>query len=85
MAAVRGGEEKFSYALVSAVPLQDTQATGIGIIFKAPDRSTIKTICQALEHTDTTAALYEAVMTVLDEALATGVWRPVIYLGTGIL
>jgi len=79
MAAASTGEEKFSYALVSAAPLQDTTTTGIGIIFKAPDRSTIKTICQALEHTDTTAALYEAVMRVLDEALATGVGRPAIY------
>jgi len=76
----RRDEEKFSYALVSAAPLQDTDATGIGIIFKARDRSTLKTICQALDSTDEAAAAYEAVRRVLEEALATGVGRPAIYL-----
>lgn len=77
---VRRDEEQFSYALVSAAPLQDSTATGIGIILKARDRSTLKTICQALENTDVAAAAYEAVRRVLDEALAAGVGRPAIYL-----
>jgi len=37
----------FAYALVSAAPLQDTNAAGIAVVFKARDRSTIRTICQA--------------------------------------
>jgi ribonuclease HI len=76
----RRDEEQFSYALVSAASLQDRNTTGIGIIFKARDRSTIKTICQALENMDEVAAAYEAVGRVLDEALAAGVGRPAIYL-----
>ncbi len=80
MDAVRRDEERFSYALVSAAPLQDSDAAGIGIIFKARDRSTIGTICQALENTDLVTATYEAVMKVLEEALNTGVGRPAIYL-----
>lgn len=76
----RRDEEKFSYALVSAAPLQDSNATGIGIIFKARDRSTLKTISQALDDTDQAEAAYEAVIRVLEEALASGVRRPAIYL-----
>jgi len=71
--------ERFAYALVSAAPLQDTDAAGIAIVFKAPDRSTIGTTCQALPATDPLEAAYEAVMRVLDEALSTGVRRFTIY------
>ncbi|MGD9496909.1 MAG: hypothetical protein AB7Y46_11455 [Armatimonadota bacterium] len=80
MPDARGSDERFAYALVSAVPLQDSDAIGIGIIFKAPDRSTLRTLCRAAHDTDATTAAYEAVMTVLDEALASGVGRPTIYL-----
>jgi len=82
MVAERGARahgERFAYALVSAAPLQDPNTTGIGIIFKAPDRSTIKTICQALPDTELLAAAYDAVRRVLEEALATGVRRATIY------
>jgi len=71
--------ERFAYALVSAAPLQDPNATGIGIIFKAPDRSTIRTVCQALQHTELLAAAYEAVRRVLEQALATGVRSLTVY------
>lgn len=71
---------RFSYALVSAALLQDSAATGIAVILKAHDRSTVKTICIALETADPLAAAYEAVMIVLDEALAAGVGRPAIYI-----
>lgn len=80
MTAAHTDEERFSYALVSAVPLQDASATGIGIIFKAQDRSTVGTIRQVLDTTDVAAAAYTAVLRVLDEALAGGVGRPTIYL-----
>ncbi len=80
MTAAHTDEGRFSYALVSAAPLQDTSATGIGIIFKARDRSTVKTIRQALNTSDVAAAAYTAVIRVLDEALAAGVGRPTIYL-----
>ncbi|MGI5817631.1 MAG: reverse transcriptase-like protein [Armatimonadota bacterium] len=72
-------EERFAYALVSAAPLQDTNAAGIGIVFKAQDRSTLRTVCQALPDTDPLAAAYEAMMRVLEEALGTGVRRLTIY------
>ena len=62
-------EQGFAYALVSSVPLQDTEATGIGIIFKARDRNTIGTHCEALDDAGTLAASYKAVMTVLKRAL----------------
>lgn len=71
--------ERFAYALVSAAPLQDTDAAGIAVVFKAPDRSTIGTICQALPATDPLEAAYEAVMRVLDEALHRGIRRFTIY------
>lgn len=71
--------ERFAYALVSAAPLEDCDATGIGIVFKARDRSTLGTVCQALPHTDVLAAAYEAIMRVLEEALRTGVRRFTIY------
>ncbi|MEA3400980.1 MAG: hypothetical protein U9R79_06985 [Armatimonadota bacterium] len=80
MSAVHSEEKAFSYALVSAAPLQDTRATGIGIIFKADDRSTVRSICTAAEDTDRLTALYEGVLLVLDEALAGGVGRPAIYI-----
>ncbi len=78
--AALAASEKFCYALVSAAPLQDENETGIGIIFKARDRSTVKTICYAVENADELAASYEAVMTVLDGALTAGVTRVTIYL-----
>jgi len=73
-------DDGFAYALVSATPLQDTNAAGIGIVYKARDRSTIRTVCQALQDTDPLAAAYEAVMRVLEEALRTQVRRVKIYL-----
>ncbi len=82
MVAERGARAhggRFAYALVSAAPLQDPSATGIGIIFKAQDRSTIRTVCQALTHTELLAAAYEALRRVLEEALATGVRSLTIY------
>ncbi len=72
--------ERFAYALVSAAPLQGPNATGIGIIFKAQDRSTIRTVCQALMDTELLAAAYEAIRRVLEEALATGVRGLTIYI-----
>ena len=75
----QSSRERFAYALVSAAPLQDPTATGIGIIFKAQDRSTISTVCQALPHTELLAAAYEAVRRVLEEALETGVRSLTIY------
>lgn len=72
-------KEGFAYALVSAVPLQDTEATGIGIIYRARDRSTIATECRALENTGTLAATYMALMRVLDQARAAKVRRITIY------
>ncbi|MGC9318979.1 MAG: hypothetical protein ACP5KN_13180 [Armatimonadota bacterium] len=80
MSAAHSEQKVFSYALVSAAPLQDTNATGIGIIFKADDRSTVRTICTAAQDTDHLTALYKAVLLVLDEALAGGVGRPAIYI-----
>lgn len=73
-------DDGFAYALVSAAPLQDTNAAGIGIVYKARDRSTLRTVCQALQDTDPLAAAYEAVMRVLEEALRTQVRRVTIYL-----
>lgn len=75
----RGPGQGFAYALVSAATLQDTDAAGIGIVFKARDRSTIKTVCHALPDTEPLAAVYEALMRVLEEALQVGVRRLTIY------
>ena len=69
----------FAYALVSAAPLQDTNAAGIAVVFKARDRSTIRTICQALPEAEPLEAAYEAVTQVLEEALQTGVRRFTVY------
>lgn len=69
----------FAYALVSAVPLQDTGATGIGLVYKARDRSTIKTESRAVTDRGTTEATYAAVMRVLEQARAMGVRRFTIY------
>ncbi len=71
--------QSFAYALVSAAPLQDTNAAGIGIVFKAHDRSTIRSVCQALPGTEVLEAAYEAVMRVLEEALQVGKRRLTIY------
>lgn len=71
--------ERFAYALVSAAPLQDTNAAGIAVVYKAQDRSTMSTVCQALPNADPLAAGYEAIMRVLEEALRTGVRRVTIY------
>ena len=72
-------DQTFAYALVSAVPLQNINATGIAIVYKARDRSTIRTVCQALPDTDPLTAGYEALMRVLEEALHTGVRRIKVY------
>ncbi len=72
-------DQGFAYVLVSAVPLQDTAATGIGIIYKADDASTLRTHCGALDATTPLAATYEAMMRVLDQALGAGVKRFTIY------
>ena len=72
--------DRFAYALVSAAPLQDTDAAGIGVLLKAHDRSTVRTICQALPDTEPLAAAYEALMRVLEEALRTGSRRITVYL-----
>ncbi|MFO8081945.1 MAG: reverse transcriptase-like protein [Armatimonadota bacterium] len=71
--------DRFAYALVSAAPLRDTDAAGMAIVFKARDRSTIRTVCQALPDTDVLAAGYEALMQVLEEALRTGARRITVY------
>ncbi len=61
----------FSYVLVSAARLRD-DCVGIGLIFKARDRSTTKKISQALADTDLDAATYEALRMALEEAIAAG-------------
>ena len=61
----------FSYVLVSATRLRDNGA-GIGLIFKARDRSTTKTVCQALPDADPHAATYEALRIALEEAISAG-------------
>lgn len=71
--------DRFAYALVSATPLQGTDAAAMAVVFKAPDRSTIGTISQALPGMGSLEAAYEALMRVLDEALRTGVRRCTIY------
>lgn len=65
----RAASSAFSYALVSAVPLQDN-LVGIGLILKARDRSTTKKISQALPDVDVDAATYEALRIALEEAVA---------------
>ncbi|NLO08200.1 MAG: hypothetical protein GX131_20435 [candidate division WS1 bacterium] len=72
-------KKAFSYALASAVPFRELDAVGIGVIFKASDRSTVKALNIALEETTPLAAAYEAVMMVLDEALSTGTRGIAIY------
>ena len=67
----RGQSCPFSYALVSAARLQD-DSVGIGLIFKARDRSTTKKISQALPHSDVDTATYEALRIALEEAIAGG-------------
>ncbi len=71
---------RFAYALVSAVPLQDSTAAGIGVLFKARDRSTVGSICQALPNTEPLMAAYEALMRVLEEALRVGSRRITVYI-----
>jgi len=61
----------FSYVLVSAARLRD-DCVGIGLIFKARDRSTTKKISQALPDTDLDAATYEALRIALEEAIGAG-------------
>ena len=72
-------EQDFGYALVSAVPLQESGATGIGIVYKARDRSTVTTECLAVEGTGTLEATYDAVMRVLERAREQGPRRITIY------
>jgi ribonuclease HI len=71
--------DRFAYALVSAVALRDLHAAGMAIVFKARDRSTIRTVCQALPDTNVLAAGYEALMHVLEEALWTGARSITVY------
>jgi hypothetical protein len=68
-----------AYALVSAVPLQDAGATGIGIVYRARDRSTIRTESRAATDVGTIEATYAAVMRVLEQARTMGVRRLTIY------
>ncbi|MFP4250885.1 MAG: reverse transcriptase-like protein [Armatimonadota bacterium] len=70
---------RFAYALMSAAPLRDTSAAGIAVVFKARDRSTLRTVCQAVPDSDVLAAGYEALMQVLEEALRTGARRITVY------
>ncbi|GEM_PF-6032360 len=79
MFADDGRRERLAYALVSAAPLQGLDATGIGIVFKAPDRRTIGTVSQALVGIEPVEGGYEAVRRVLEEALASGVRGLTIY------
>jgi hypothetical protein len=79
MFADGGRRERFAYALVSAAPLQGLDATGIGIVFKAPDRRTTGTVSQALVGVEPVEGAYEAVRRVLEEALACGVRGLTIY------
>ncbi len=69
----------FAYALVSAVPVRGEQATRIGIILKAHDRSTIASQCRMLEGLGRLAATYEALMTVLQRAQVVNARRITIY------
>ncbi len=78
MAGKRAVVGPFSYALVSAAPLHESDATGIGIIFKAEDRSTVHSICTSV-HASELRATYEAILMVLDAALGASVGRPAIY------
>jgi len=61
----------FSYVLVSAARLRD-DCTGIGLVFRARDRSTTKKISQAMADTDLDAATYEALRIGLHEAIEAG-------------
>jgi hypothetical protein len=72
-------EQEFGYALVSAVPLPEADATGIGIVYKARDRSIVETECLAVEGEGTLEATYDAVMRVLKRARAQRTRRVTIY------
>jgi ribonuclease HI len=81
--ATGGLAQSFAYALVSAVPLEGVNATGIGIIFRGQDRSTVGTWREALPGADRIAATYEALMRVLEAALQARMRRVTIYTDVG--
>ena len=73
-------QKAFSYVLVSAVPIEERNAAGIGVIFKDDNRRTVTKISQAFGEQTVEGATYEALTLVLEEAMRLGVRAFTIYL-----